>query len=140
MLSEICELLKPNLKSLIWSTFTAISTGILLYYFSRWRNKEASLNEKKARFSSQKKAAIMELKSNQRGNRGDQKHPFDVQQLSKLLSLDLMGKYPKEFEVLTNLKVDMATLNNGGRVQNCVPGDIRWDRINQAIELIEKLP
>lgn len=122
--------------ALIW----AVLAGIIVYYFTGWRNTAFYLKERTAQFNYQKKATITELKSNQRGNRGNQKHPFDIQQLSKLLSLDLMVKYHKEFEVLTNLKVDMTTLNSGGRVQNCVPSDIRWEQTSQAIELLKKLP
>ncbi|NGX42760.1 MAG: hypothetical protein K940chlam7_01047 [Chlamydiae bacterium] len=135
MLNEVTELLMPDFKALIW----AVLTGIIVYYFSGWRNSANSLKEKTAQFNYQIKATIMELKSNQRGNRGNQKHPFDIQQLSRLLSLELMARHPKEFEVLTNLKVDMTTLNSGGRVQNSVPGDIRWERTSRSIELLEKL-
>ncbi len=135
-MNEVYELLKPGPIAFIWGVLAMI----IGYYFERWRNTAFYLKERTAQFNYQKKATITELKSNQRGNRGNQKHPFDIQQLSKLLSLDLMVKYHKEFEVLTNLKVDMTTLNSGGRVQNCVPSDIRRKQTSQAIELLEKLP
>ena len=83
-LNGVYELMKPDLKSLIWS----VLTGIIVYYFSRWQNVTASLKEKVTHFNFQKKVTVAELRSNQRGNRGDEKHPFDIQQLSKLLSLE----------------------------------------------------
>ncbi len=95
--------------------------------------------QQRIHFDNQLKVTLIELESNQIGNRGDQKHPFDIQQLEQLLLLNDMKKFPEEIKLLIDLKRDMTTLNNGGRVQCCVPSDIRWERLNQAIEIIKKL-
>jgi hypothetical protein len=133
MLSEIYEMVKIDLKVI----FCTVFTGIVIYYFSTWRDKALRLREQAEQFNKQIKATIAELKASQRGKKSD--HHFNVNQLSKLLALDALAKYPDELEVLNNLKVDMKILNNGGRIQDYAPGDVRWSRTTQSIVILERM-